>query len=307
MDQVKIGKYIAGKRKSLGYTQLQLAEKLGMSDKSVSKWERGVCLPDVSVYESLCNELGISLNEFLAGEDIEDEKAIKKSEENLLSVSRFAKKRSRTFKKIIAVFVALIILLVGFFVEFLYSEGYFLQNYVSAYPQNSAEREVARILAEREGIFLYKYHVDDIYEYMNVQMYVYHNGKLVDEPANIPLSFMNGEPKEGVLVFVPDCENGEIRVILTSGAGSFSMKSYFECEKLVLDEYATGWTETEEKHKVELGEETPILALFYDKDGHMTIPPTGSISEDTENRLKEDDICYYFTVTFDEAENQVLE
>ena len=47
MDLVKIGKYIAGKRKDLGMTQKQLAEKLGMSDKSVSKWERGVCLPDV--------------------------------------------------------------------------------------------------------------------------------------------------------------------------------------------------------------------------------------------------------------------
>ena len=50
MDLIKIGKYIAGKRKSLGMTQKQLAEKLGMSDKSVSKWERGVCLPDVSLY-----------------------------------------------------------------------------------------------------------------------------------------------------------------------------------------------------------------------------------------------------------------
>ena len=46
MDLIKIGKYIAGKRKSLGMTQKQLAEKLGMSDKSVSKWERGVCLPE---------------------------------------------------------------------------------------------------------------------------------------------------------------------------------------------------------------------------------------------------------------------
>lgn len=50
MNQIKIGKYIAGKRKELGMTQAQVAEKLGMSDKSVSKWERGVCLPDVSVY-----------------------------------------------------------------------------------------------------------------------------------------------------------------------------------------------------------------------------------------------------------------
>ena len=68
MDLVKIGKYIAGKRKDLGMTQKQLAEKLGMSDKSVSKWERGVCLPDVSVYSELCQILGISINEFLAGE-----------------------------------------------------------------------------------------------------------------------------------------------------------------------------------------------------------------------------------------------
>ena len=71
MDLVKIGKYIASKRKSLGMTQKQLAEKIGMNDKSVSKWERGICLPDVSVYLELCEILGISLNEFLAGEDIE--------------------------------------------------------------------------------------------------------------------------------------------------------------------------------------------------------------------------------------------
>ena len=49
MDLVKIGKYLAAKRKALGLTQRELAEQLGMSDKSVSKWERGVCLPDVSV------------------------------------------------------------------------------------------------------------------------------------------------------------------------------------------------------------------------------------------------------------------
>ena len=71
MDQIKIGKYIAEKRKALGLTQMELAEKLGMSNKSVSKWERGVCLPDVSVYMDLCEALEITLNEFLAGEDIE--------------------------------------------------------------------------------------------------------------------------------------------------------------------------------------------------------------------------------------------
>ena len=61
MDQIKIGKYIAEKRKPLELTQLQLAEKLGMSNQSVSKWERGVCMPDVAVYMKLCDVLGITL------------------------------------------------------------------------------------------------------------------------------------------------------------------------------------------------------------------------------------------------------
>ena len=87
MELVKIGKYIAGKRKALGLTQAQVAEKLGMSDKSVSKWERGICLPDVSVYMELCEILGISLNEFIAGEDLPQENIIKQSEKNLIRVT----------------------------------------------------------------------------------------------------------------------------------------------------------------------------------------------------------------------------
>lgn len=303
MDQVKIGKYIAGKRKDLGYTQAQLAEKLGMSDKSVSKWERGVCLPDVSVYESLCGELGISLNEFLAGEDIEAEKVVKKSEENLLKVSWFMKKKSGLFKKIIAVIIALIILIIGLFAEFLYSEGYFLQNYVRAYPEESSEREVARLLSDREGIWLYEYYADDKYDFMEITMTTYYNGIVYEEPVDIPLSFMNGEPKEGDIAIVPDCENGKIDVIMTSGAGSFSIKSYFEFEKLELNEFATAQTAAEGKQKIEQGKEIAILALYYDKDGSMSVPAVENI-QDSIDILEEDDLCYYFTVTFDETENQ---
>lgn len=304
MDQVKIGKYIAGKRKDLGYTQIQLAEKLGMSDKSVSKWERGVCLPDVSVYESLCKELGISLNEFLAGEDIEAEKVVKKSEENLINAFGFLKKKSCNFKKIIAVFIALIILLVGLFVEFLYSEEYFLRNYIVAYPEESAEQEVARLLSGRESIGLYEYQVDDKYDFMNIKMTTYLNGIVYEEPVDISLGFMDGEPKEGEVVVVPDCENGKINVILTSGAGALSVKSYFECNKLVLDEFATSRCEAIGKQQIEQGKETAILALFYDRDGHMAVPPIENIGERPGNALDHTELCYYFTVTFDEAENQ---
>ena len=100
MDLIKIGKYIAGKRKELGMTQKQLAEKLGMSDKSVSKWERGVCLPDVSVYSDLCLILGISINEFLAGEDIAQENIERKSEENIIGVATDSKHKQRRLKAV---------------------------------------------------------------------------------------------------------------------------------------------------------------------------------------------------------------
>ena len=116
MDQIKIGKYIAEKRKVLGLTQRQLAEQLGMSDKSVSKWERGVCqpcelcLPDVSVYAPLCAALGISVNEFLAGEDIAREALPQKAEDNLLQISADSRGRQRKLKRVIALLAAVAVL-----------------------------------------------------------------------------------------------------------------------------------------------------------------------------------------------------
>lgn len=98
MDLIKIGKYIAGKRKALGLTQKELAEKLGMSDKSVSKWECGICLPDVSTYIELCNILGISINEFLAGEDLRKEQIEEKAEINLLQIAKDSKKNKKVYK-----------------------------------------------------------------------------------------------------------------------------------------------------------------------------------------------------------------
>lgn len=85
MDQVKIGKLIARCRKEKKMTQVELANKLGVTDKSVSKWENGKCLPDVSLYRDLCNILGITLNEFFMGEKINNDEFKKKADDNLLN------------------------------------------------------------------------------------------------------------------------------------------------------------------------------------------------------------------------------
>ena len=89
MDQEKIGKFIAECRKEKGLTQVQLAEKLGTTDKSISKWENGVCLPDSSQYESLCNILNITINELFAGKKIKDEDYKNVADENLMQILKY--------------------------------------------------------------------------------------------------------------------------------------------------------------------------------------------------------------------------
>lgn len=86
MDQKKIGSFIAARRKDNGLTQSQLAEKLGITDKAVSKWETGKSMPDLSLFGPLCDLLQITLNELLSGELISDENLKEKSNQILLEV-----------------------------------------------------------------------------------------------------------------------------------------------------------------------------------------------------------------------------
>ena len=72
MNQTTIGSYIAQKRRTKNLTQEQLAEKLGVSNKTISKWENGKCMPDYSIIQKLCDALGVTLPELMDGEDVAD-------------------------------------------------------------------------------------------------------------------------------------------------------------------------------------------------------------------------------------------
>ena len=88
MDQVKIGRFIAGCRKKADLTQAQLAEKLGITDRAVSKWETGRAMPDSSVMLELCGILGITVNDLLSGEVVSVEQYSKELEKNLIEMAR---------------------------------------------------------------------------------------------------------------------------------------------------------------------------------------------------------------------------
>ena len=98
MDQVQIGRFLAQERKRKGYTQKQLSEKLGISDKTVSKWECGNGFPEVSLLLPLCGELDITVNELLSGERVCEEDYRRKAEENMVNL---VKEAQESRKKII--------------------------------------------------------------------------------------------------------------------------------------------------------------------------------------------------------------
>lgn len=105
MDTKKIGAFIAMNRKKKGYTQEQLAEKLGVTNKTISRWENGHYMPDLSLLEPLSKELDITLNELLAGEEIVKEEAMEYSEQNLIQTIDYTDKKIKDEHKKISLFI----------------------------------------------------------------------------------------------------------------------------------------------------------------------------------------------------------
>ena len=105
MNTKKIGAFIAMNRKKKGYTQEQLAEKLGVTNKTISRWENGHYMPDLSLLEPLSKELDITINELLAGEEIIKEEAIEYSEQNLIQTIDYTDKKIKNEHKKISLFI----------------------------------------------------------------------------------------------------------------------------------------------------------------------------------------------------------
>ena len=126
MDQLKIGKFIATCRKMKGLTQMQLAEKLGITDKAISKWERGIAMPDSSIMLELCDIIGISVNELLSGEKISMENKNQKNEQLLLEMANELEKKNRTIWSCMwtIMIISITALIAGIFITaFLIPEG----------------------------------------------------------------------------------------------------------------------------------------------------------------------------------------
>lgn len=118
MNQEKIGKFISVSRKNKDLTQEQLAEKSGVSINAVSKWERGLNLPDVSLMKTLCNILDITLNELFAGKKLTNNEIINNSENHIMALMMSLKQL-----KIVEIFTQI---LIGIGIVLAISSGFIL-------------------------------------------------------------------------------------------------------------------------------------------------------------------------------------
>ncbi len=122
MDQIKIGKFISLKRKEKNITQSELSEMLGITDRAISKWENGICLPDASNMPDLCKILDITINDLFSGEVVDMKDNEKKLEENLLEMTKIKEQRDKellALEVFIGVFVTIIMIACIFIATFI--------------------------------------------------------------------------------------------------------------------------------------------------------------------------------------------
>ena len=296
MDLVKIGKYIAGKRKVLGMTQKQLAEKLNMSDKSVSKWERGICLPDVSVYMELCEILGISINEFLAGEDIDAENVEKKSEDNIIQVTKDSKKKQKNLKSILAVvttFAVIMVLVLGaVFVHKVMQP----KNYIIAVDRTSAEMKTAELLSGADGAYLFNFYAKEEYKTLTIYLSEYQAGELINKSKVADLDYDGIESaKRGVIAVIPDFELFRVKLIIADDYSKCSTDFPILENVENREYYGRSATQVEGEVPIQRDTEQGLMALIYGEDGLEAIP----VKEMEQGNFREkNDYVYYLSFRF---------
>ena len=289
MNQEKIGAFIARRRKEKKLTQAKLASYLGITDRAVSKWERGICLPDVIVYLELCKILGISINEFLAGEDIIEENIEQKSEENILKITKDNKTKQKILKKIIILLLCVLIVFmtVSFFI---FKETNKSQNYIESFLEESPEMKTVELLSKHQGdIMLFHYDTNKEFNLISMYLTEYQKGKKIShkEVCEFYINPSQGA-KKGNIALTINQEASSMNIIVAYDGGYYSAEQISFLEN-IKDFDAWSIEKIEEKTFIRYGKEQMLAALFYGKEGVSTIPIEELEKKDT--KLKNDYMC----------------
>lgn len=292
MNLKKIGAYIAAKRKALGMTQVELAKRLGMSDKSVSKWERGVCLPDVSVYIQLCQILGITVNEFIAGEDLDRDEMLHQSEANIIAVTEDGNQRRKRLKQIflgITVIYFIIICMMGMF------EGIIYRNLIEPLKSPRPEVVLSETIFGESNFFLYRYDLDNGFHNITVCLTEYEKGEVTKKNALASYELKEAR-SDGLLVILEDAESHQIELIAADGDRKITAETSILNSVKDKGNYTRSVRELDLSQDVVRGDEVNIVCFIY-SEGELISLPLKEIF--TSNQAKVNDYMYVLSVKFE--------
>lgn len=244
----------------------------------------------------LCEILGISINEFLAGEDIDAENVEKKSEDNIIQVTKDSKKKQKNLKSILAVvttFAVIMVLVLGaVFVHKVMQP----KNYITAVDRTSAEMKTAELLSGADGAYLFNFYAKEEYKTLTIYLSEYQAGELINKSKVADLDYDGLESaKRGVIAVIPDFELFRVKLIIADDYSKCSTDFPILENVENREYYGRGATQVEGEVPIQRDTEQGLMALIYGEDGLEAIP----VKEMEQGNFREkNDYVYYLSFRF---------
>lgn len=249
------------------------------------------------MYSDLCLILGISINEFLAGEDIAQENIERKSEENIIGVATDSKHKQRRLKAVIRALLIISILAVSVIGAALYRANKPM-NFIAPVSEDSVEMQTVKLLAGPDGANVYKFTTTDEYTRLNIYISEYQAGELVNK-ERMGIGFEGiGSPKNGEIIIVPDYEHAVIKLVISTDEGS-KFSTELPIMEGVEDKeyYGRSQSRIEGETKILYDIEQPLVGMIYDNDEMYVIDLYDLLSGETDS-LSKNDYMYLFSYEF---------
>lgn len=225
----------------------------------------------MSVYLELCKILGITINEFLAGEDISEENLTEKAEDNLIQVAKDSKHRQKHLKSMIAVLALTAVLAIAAAGVMWYRSVRKPKNFIAPYDMDSPERNIAQILSGPDGAMLFQYSADEPFQTMTLYLTEYHYSEQVSKTEIAGLGYDDFSDvtsmSKGMIALIPDFEAFQVDVYITDSACKYQTK--FPILEGVENREVFGRSGTEITEDIALvyDKELGLGAFFYGENG----------------------------------------
>ena len=240
--------------------------------------------------------MGISINEFLAGEDIDAENVEKKSEDNIIQVTKDSKKKQKNLKSILAVvttFAVIMVLVLGaVFVHKVMQP----KNYITAVDRTSAEMKTAELLSGADGAYLFNFYAKEEYKTLTIYLSEYQAGELINKSKVADLDYDGIESaKRGVIAVIPDFELFRVKLIIADDYPKCSTDFPILENVENREYYGRSATQVEGEVPIQRDTEQGLMALIYGEDGLEAIP----VKEMEQGNFREkNDYVYYLSFRF---------